>query len=150
MRAGLALLGLLMLPIGSAAETLDQSDRAFRDEAVQDALNAAVGQAVPWRNPANGHWGDVTTTHETDNARVCRELAESWTIKGQTSHGVVTGCLASDLSWELVPPVDAAPVASVPAALPPSPDISADPPQSAAPPVGILVRPSAPETNPKR
>ncbi len=100
--AGVLLGGLLGGALGNA---LDQQDRLYMAEAMQQGLETSrSGYETEWHNPDSDHFGSVTPTRtwRTASGEYCREYQQTVTIGGRTEHAYGEACRESDGSWRVV------------------------------------------------
>ena len=86
---------------GALGDKLDQNDRRLAQENYHRSMEyGSVGQTSTWRNPDNGHSGEVTPTRTYETASgPCREYKQTIYIDGQAQEAVGTACRASDGTW---------------------------------------------------
>ncbi|MFI4988805.1 MAG: RT0821/Lpp0805 family surface protein, partial [Alphaproteobacteria bacterium] len=90
---------------GQAERSLDPADEAYRQRAMQGALERGPsGETATWRNPANGHSGTVTpvTTYRSVSGQYCRDFQATVTAGGGTDERRATACRLADGAWKLV------------------------------------------------
>ncbi len=100
--AGTFLGALLGSEIG---RSMDEADRRYAAQTAQQALEYnKTGAPAEWRNPDNGHSGQVvpTRTYRTADGRYCREFQQTVTIGGRTESAYGTACRQPDGSWQIV------------------------------------------------
>lgn len=97
---------LLGAYLGSeAGQSLDRADRAYAQQAEQQAYAAPTGHTIRWNNPETGNQGSFTPTREgTDQATgaYCREYQNTVTVGGQTQQVYGTACRQPDGSWKIL------------------------------------------------
>jgi surface antigen len=95
---GAAVGGLLGNRIGAA---LDDEDRRRAYTAQMQALETGPsGAPVPWRNPANGHYGDVVPGPAYQvNDEPCRQYTHTLYIDGKAQIQRGTACRNPDGTW---------------------------------------------------
>ena len=94
----------------AAPALADQTDLPLIATARADALDQqALGVAINWQNPANGHRGTVTTTlaYTADDGAACRELIETATAERETAFAFKTACRVGEDGWSLIDPAAA-------------------------------------------
>lgn len=86
------------------AQGMNAQDRAYYDNASQQAQSAPIGQTVVWNNPESGASGTVTPVREGESysGEYCREFQQTVTIDGQTERAYGTACRQEDGSWRIV------------------------------------------------
>jgi surface antigen len=99
--AGILIGGIVGSEIG---RYMDEADRKAAQEAEYIALETGQsGQATPWRNPDNGHYGMVVPSKPYKRGtQDCRDYTHTIYIDGQpqTMRGVA--CRNPDGSWQQV------------------------------------------------
>ena len=92
--------------VGSeVGKSLDRADRAYAQQAHEQALAAPVGQTITWNNPKSGNSGTVTPVRDgTDQASgaYCREYQQTVTVGGKTEQAYGTACRQPDGTWKIV------------------------------------------------
>jgi surface antigen len=103
--AGVAIGALAGAMIGaSIGESLDRADRAYLQNAQEEALAAPVGRSIQWHNPDTGHGGAVTPKREGYDritGDYCREFETTIYVDGREEVGYGTACQQHDGSWEI-------------------------------------------------
>lgn len=100
--AGVLLGALVGSEVGSS---LDRADRAYMQQAQQQAHTAPVGDTISWNNPDTGHNGTYTVTRDGTSrttGRYCREYQQTVYVGGQQQSAYGTACQQPDGSWEIV------------------------------------------------
>lgn len=84
--------------------SMDQQDRMLAQQAEFDALERGQsGQARPWKNPDNGHYGEVVPTKPYKRGTVdCRDYTHKIYINGQPQAMRGTACRNPDGTWSSV------------------------------------------------
>jgi surface antigen len=88
----------------SIGKSLDESDKAAHEKAMEQAESGPLNQPVNWSNP-NGHSGSITPIREGRQANTgnpCREYKQTIVIDGQAQSATGTACQNSDGTWSLV------------------------------------------------
>jgi surface antigen len=89
----------------SAASELTREDEVYLQEALRQALEETPDkQQVDWKNPENGHFGNIRLldTHE-DFDTTCRTIRIFTSAGGREGGGRFRLCLADDDSWRFAP-----------------------------------------------
>jgi surface antigen len=100
--AGVIVGGLLG---GAVGNYLDTQDRMLANQAAQQAFESSpTGAPSSWRNPDNGHYGNVTPTRtfQNPNGAYCREYQQQIFIDGRPQRSYGTACRQPDGSWRVV------------------------------------------------
>ena len=87
----------------SVGKSLDESDKAAHEKALDQAESGPLNQPVNWNNP-NGHSGSITPTREGRQAstgNLCREYKQTIIVDGQSQSATGTACQNSDGTWVL-------------------------------------------------
>jgi len=89
---------------GAIGQKMDEKDRKLASEATQRTLEAApTGTTVAWKNPDNGHNGQITPTKTyPDQGRHCREYTHVVEIGGEFQKAYGKACRTPDGQWEIV------------------------------------------------
>lgn len=84
--------------------SMDQQDRMLAQQAEFDALERGQsGQSRPWKNPDNGHYGEVVPTKPYKRGAVdCRDYTHKIYINGQPQAMRGTACRNPDGTWSAV------------------------------------------------
>lgn len=88
----------------SIGQSLDEQDRRLAQEAEYAALESGQsGVARPWRNPDNGHYGEVIPkrTYRRDSYD-CRDFEHTVYIDGRRQTMTGTACRNPDGTWRNV------------------------------------------------
>lgn len=88
----------------SIGESLDQADRMYHAQAVEQAYAAPLNQTIAWNNPESGHSGTVTPTREgrmASTGNLCREYKQTIVIDGRAETAIGTACRNPDGTWTL-------------------------------------------------
>lgn len=88
----------------SIGQALDEQDRRLAQEAEYAALESGQSDvARPWRNPDNGHYGEVIPkrTYRRDNYD-CRDFEHRVYIDGRQQTMTGTACRNPDGTWRSV------------------------------------------------
>jgi len=86
-------------------KSMDEADRARAARAQTAALETGrSGTPVAWRNPDNGHSGQITPRPSYTRASVetCREYEHEVTIDGRRETMKGTACRQRDGSWQTI------------------------------------------------
>ena len=99
--AGVLLGALVGSEIG---QSLDRADKAYMQQAQQNAYSAPVGETIRWNNPESGNSGTYTVTKDgTSTAgRYCREYQQTVAVGGKQQSAYGTACQQPDGSLEIV------------------------------------------------
>lgn len=99
--AGVLLGALAGSEIGAS---LDNADRAYANQANQQAINAPIGETVSWNNPETGNYGYITPTRDgtSNSGRYCREYQQTVVVGGKQQSAYGQACRQPDGSWEVV------------------------------------------------
>lgn len=97
-----ALLGAF---VGSSiGKSLDNADRAYHAQAVEQAYSAPINKTISWDNPETGHSGSVTPVREgrqASSGNLCRQYKQTIVVDGQAETAYGTACQNSDGTWTL-------------------------------------------------
>ena len=88
----------------SIGKSLDESDKAAHEKAMEQAEDGPLNQPVNWNNP-NGHSGSITPTregHQAGSGNLCRQYKQTIVVDGQSQSATGTACQNSDGTWQLV------------------------------------------------
>ena len=86
-------------------KSMDETDRQQAMRAQNRALETGrSGTSVAWRNPDNGHAGNVTPrpSYQRASGQTCREYEHEVTIDGRRETMKGTACRQSDGSWRTI------------------------------------------------
>jgi surface antigen len=100
--AGAILGGLLG---GVVGDRLDAADRRLAAQTQQRVLETGrTSEVAQWRNPDNGHSGQITPTLTYQNAtgQYCREFTHTIFIDGKAQKAHGSACREPDGTWRLV------------------------------------------------
>ena len=88
----------------SIGKSMDDQDRMIAQRAEYDALeNGESGRSKSWRNPDNGHRGEVVPSRPYKRAgRHCRDYSHTVYISGQPEVVRGTACRNPDGTWRAV------------------------------------------------
>ncbi len=88
---------------GYVGKSLDDKDRELISYTTQNTLETAPsGSPVSWRNPDNGHYGNVTPVRTYEyNGQDCREFTQTVFIEGRPEKGRGTACRGADGVWDI-------------------------------------------------
>lgn len=88
----------------SIGQSLDEQDRMLAQEAEYAALETGQsGVARPWRNPDNGHYGEVVPTRTYRRGEYdCRDFKHTVYIDGRPQTMSGTACRNPDGTWRNV------------------------------------------------
>ena len=99
--AGVLLGALVGSEVGSS---LDRADRAYMQQAQQQAHTASVGDTISWNNPESGNNGTYTVTRDGTSrttGRYCREYRQTVVIDGRSETAYGTACQNPDGTWQV-------------------------------------------------
>lgn len=84
--------------------SMDQQDRMLAQQAEYDALERGQsGMARQWRNPDNGHYGEVIPTRPYKRGSAdCRDYTHKIYVNGQPQAMKGTACRNADGTWSAV------------------------------------------------
>lgn len=85
-------------------KSLDQADRMYHQQAVEQAYSAPLNKEIDWSNPESGHSGSVTPVREGRQAstgNVCRQYKQTIVVDGKSETAYGTACQQPDGSWQL-------------------------------------------------
>lgn len=85
--------------------SLDRTDQVLAVAAEHQALSGPPGCRVGWRNPENGHLGDVRLLRDYDDpgrGGYCREYQTTVRIDGRRESAYGLACRRRDGSWQIV------------------------------------------------
>ncbi len=85
----------------SIGNSMDQQDRMLAQRAEFAALeDGQTGASTPWRNPDNGHYGEVVPARPYKRAgRNCRDYTHTVYIGGEPQTMRGTACRNADGTW---------------------------------------------------
>jgi len=89
---------------GAIGQKMDEKDKKLAAEATHRTLEAApTGSTVAWKNPDNGHNGQITPTKTyPEQGRYCREYTHVVEIGGEFKKAYGKACRQPDGQWEIV------------------------------------------------
>jgi len=93
--------GLLGSQVGASLDRADQM--ALHSTTVNALETVPAGQAMPWRNPNSGNYGDVVpqAVYQTAEGQYCREFQQTIVVGGQQERGFGKACRQPDGSWKV-------------------------------------------------
>ena len=85
-----------------ALNALNESQQRAHEQAMIDATNAPIGDAIQWDE--GGRSGSVTAVRDgqTPDGRQCREFQQTVTIGGRQEEAYGTACMQPDGTWQVV------------------------------------------------
>ena len=85
-------------------QSLDRADKAYAEQATQQAHNAPIGQTISWNNPDSGNSGTYTPVRDgyDSGGAYCREYQTTVTVGGKVQEAYGTACQQPDGSWKVV------------------------------------------------
>jgi hypothetical protein len=85
-----------------ALNALTESQQRAHEEAMIQATNAPIGDAIEWDE--GGRRGSVVAVRDgqTPDGRQCREFQQNVTISGRDEEAYGTACMQPDGSWQVV------------------------------------------------
>lgn len=94
--------GLLGSQVGASLDRADQM--ALHSTTVNALETVPAGQAMPWRNPDSGNYGNVVpqAVYQTADGQYCREFQQTIVVGGQQERGFGKACRQPDGSWKVV------------------------------------------------
>ena len=106
-RTGATVAGVILGGVVGAALTkdMDCDDRSYAYKAYYNGFNSdRVGSRHPWRNPGNGHRGEVRIGNYFSDPRGfrCADFTQVTTIQGRTQTTRGRACRQPDGSWAVV------------------------------------------------
>ena len=120
----------------TSASSLDDTDKAARQDALDRLLAAAPGDQEIWSNIDSGHSGTVKSVSErpSGNGETCRDLVETVSFADGQSTGTLVACRVTGRPWRIVTQnLDAETQA------PSSGTSASQPPGPATPPVQVWI-----------
>ena len=111
----------------TSASSLDDTDKAARQDALDRLLAAAPGDQESWSNIDSGHSGVVKSLSErpSGDGETCRDLAETVSFADGQSTGTLVACRVAGGPWRIVTQTlgaeSQAPASTAPASQPPGP-----------------------------
>lgn len=88
----------------SIGKSMDDQDRMLAQRAEYDALERGEsGRTTPWRNPDNGHYGEVVPQRPYKRqGRHCRDYSHTVFIGGEPQVMRGTACRNPDGTWRAI------------------------------------------------
>ena len=99
--AGVLIGGLVGSELG---RNMDQVDRRYANNAINQSYSSRLGDPVNWNNPSSGNYGSITPLRDgtSQSGLYCREFQQQITIGGRSAEGVGVACRQPDGTWRIV------------------------------------------------